>query len=193
MAEQMTELVALARGGDAGAFATLYEQLEPSVSRFLRVRLGGSQETAEDVTSTVFLRIWQKLDLYVDTGMPFHAWVFRVARNCLIDHVRRQPMQALESIDQALHVPDVDAVSEYGQVLDRQMLEGTLSLLVTDQRRVVTLRFLEGLSVVETGLAMGRSTDAVKKLQARALVNLKRLLSPTRVNLAGRRPSFVAA
>lgn len=58
MAEQtMTDLVALAQTGDAGAFATLYEQYEPAVCRFLRGRLGGSQEAAEDLTSVVFLKV----------------------------------------------------------------------------------------------------------------------------------------
>jgi RNA polymerase sigma-70 factor (ECF subfamily) len=193
MAEQMTELVALARSGDAGAFATIYEQYAPAVCRFLRIRLSGSQETAEDVTSAVFLKVWQKLDLYVDSGVPFQSWLFRVARNCLIDHLRRLPRTMAESLDLAFHVPDAASRSEYGQVLDRQMLEDALTHLSAEQRRAVTLRFLEGRNLAETAIAMGRSTDAVKKLQARGLANLHRELSPTRGNAVGRRLSFTAA
>jgi RNA polymerase sigma-70 factor (ECF subfamily) len=74
-------------------------------------------------------------------------------------------------------------------VLNRQVLEGALALLAPDQRQAVTLRFLDGLNLVETGVAMDRSVEAVKKLQARGLANHRRLLS----RASGGRPIGVAA
>lgn len=187
MTEQLADLVALARSGDTAAYATLYEQHAPAVCRFLRSRLNGSQEEAEDITSTVFLKVWQKMDLYVDRGLPFESWVFQIARNCLIDHLRRQPGKVVDSLDLAFAVPDAGTGSAFGQMLDRQVLEDALALLGAEQRQTVTLRFLDGLSLMETAREMGRSTDAVKKLQARALVNMRRLLSPVRSGIARRR------
>ena len=75
-------------------------------------------------------------------------------------------------------VAERSASSAFGRVLDQQALAPALARLTPEQRRAVELRFLEGLSVAETSVAMARSEEAVKKLQARALANLRRHLAP---------------
>ena len=82
------------------------------------------------------------------------------------------------SLDDVGEVPEVAASAAYSRVLDRQSLEPAMARLTPEQRRAIELRFMEGMSVAETAKSMGRSDEAVKKLQARALANLRCHLSP---------------
>lgn len=176
-AQQAAVLVAQAQQGDQVAFATLYEQYRPLVFRFLRRRLEGSEEVVEDLTEDVFVKLYEKLDRYVERGLPFTAWLYRIAHNQLVDYLRTLPRQSAQTLDAIADVPERQTTSEYGSVLDRQTLEPALARLTPEQRQAVELRFLQGMSVAETAATMGRSEEAVKKLQARALVNLRRALT----------------
>ena len=178
-AKQAAVLVAQAQQGDQMAFATLYEQYRPLVYRFLRRRLDGSDETVEDLTEDVFVKLYEKLDRYVERGLPFTAWLYRIAHNRLVDYVRTLPRHAAQPLDVVADIPEHQTGSEYRSVLDRETLEPALARLTAEQRKAVELRFLQGMSVAETAAAMGRSEEAVKKLQARALANLRRSLTET--------------
>lgn len=171
-------LVLKAQQGDQQAFAELYEQYSPLVYRFLRRRLDGADETVEDLTEDVFVKVYEKLGRYVERGLPFTAWLYRIAHNHLIDYLRTLPRTSTSSLDAVADVPERETTSDYARVLDQQSLEPAMARLTPEQRRAVELRFLQGLSVIETAAAMGRSDEAVKKLQARALANLRRYLAP---------------
>ena len=172
------ELVILAQQGDQTAFASLYEQYSPLVYRFLRRRLDGGDEVVEDLTEDVFVKVYEKLDRYVERGLPFTAWLYRIAHNHLVDYLRTLPRQYASSLDEVTEVPERAATAAFSRVLDRQSLEPALARLTPEQRQAIELRFMEGMSVAETAAAMGRSDEAVKKLQARALANLRRHLAP---------------
>jgi RNA polymerase sigma-70 factor (ECF subfamily) len=176
-AKQVAELVARAQQGDQVAYATLYEHYRPLIYRFLRRRLDGADEAVEDLTEDVFVKLYEKLDRYVDRGLPFTAWLYRIAHNQLVDYVRTLPRHYTQPIDAVADVPEHQAGPAYASVLDRETLEPALARLTPEQRRAVELRFLQGMSVAETAAAMGRSEEAAKKLQARALVNLRRFLT----------------
>jgi RNA polymerase sigma-70 factor (ECF subfamily) len=173
---EAAELVARAQQGDQMAFAELYETYRPLVYRFLRRRLDGSDETVEDLTEDVFVKLYEKLDRYVERGLPFTAWLYRIAHNQLVDFVRTLPRHQAQSLDVVADVAESQATAEYRSVLDRETLEPALARLTAEQRQAVELRFLQGMSVAETAATMGRSEEAVKKLQARALANLRRYL-----------------
>jgi RNA polymerase sigma-70 factor (ECF subfamily) len=174
--QQAAELVALAQQGDQQAFATLYETYRPLVYRFLRRRLDGADETVEDLTEDVFVKLYEKLDRYVERGLPFTAWLYRIAHNQLVDFVRTLPRHQAKSLDAVVDVAETQATAEYRGVLDRETLAPALARLTAEQRQAVELRFLQGMSVAETAATMARSEEAVKKLQARALANLRRYL-----------------
>ena len=178
-AKQAAELVARAQQGDRVAFATLYEQYRPLVYRFLRRRLDGADETVEDLTEDVFVKLYEKLDRYVERGVPFTAWLYRIAHNQLVDFVRTLPRHTAQSLDVVADVAEHNSGAEYRGVLDRETLEPALARLTAEQRKAVELRFLQGMSVAETSAAIGRSEEAVKKLQARGLANLRRSLVET--------------
>src|SRR5258708_40112642 len=82
-----TPLVRRAIGGDPEAFAQLYLIYAERLQRFVFFRVG-DQQIAEDLTSQTFLKAWEKLDHYQMRGLPFVAWLFRIARNIVFDHYR---------------------------------------------------------------------------------------------------------
>jgi RNA polymerase sigma-70 factor, ECF subfamily len=184
-AQQAAVLVAQAQHGDQLAFATLYEQYRPLVFRFIRRRLDGTDEVVEDLTEDVFVKLYEKLDRYIERGLPFTAWLYRIAHNQLVDYLRSLPRQYAQPLETVADVPERQTSSEYSSVLDRQTLEPAMARLTAEQRQAVELRFLQGMSVAETAATMGRSEEAVKKLQARALVNLRRALMPARPDITG--------
>jgi RNA polymerase sigma-70 factor (ECF subfamily) len=173
------ELVTMAQQGDQTAFASLYEQYLPLVYRFLRRRLDGSDEVVEDLAEDVFLKVYEKLDRYVERGLPFTAWLYRIAHNHLVDYLRSLPRTAASSLDAVAEMPERSTTAEYSQVLDRQALEPALARLTPEQRQAIEFRFMSGMSVAEAAAGMGRSEEAIKKLQARALANLRRYLAPS--------------
>jgi RNA polymerase sigma-70 factor, ECF subfamily len=191
--EQVAELVVRAQRGDSAAIADLYERYSPVVYRFLRRRIDGSDQVVEDLTADVFVKVFQKLDRYVERGLPFTAWLYRIAHNCLVDYLRTLPRQSATSLDAVAEMPEHHAGREFGRVLDRAMLEPALAKLTDEQREAIELRFFEGLPVADAAERMGRSEEAVKKLQARALANLRRYLTPAMAPAAAARRVTVAA
>ena len=179
-ATETAGLVARAQQGEADAFAALYEVYAPAMERYLWRRLGCHADgRAEDLTAEVFLRAYERLDRYVDRGLPFAAWLYRLAHNLLIDHLRVATRQVADSLDRAPEVAVADraAARDAGQVLDRQTLGPALARLSPDQRRALELRFLEDLPTAEVAAILGKTEAGVKKLQARGLAALRRILA----------------
>ncbi len=132
---------------------------------------------AQDLTQEVFLRALRSLDRYQQTGAPFHAYLTTIARNLLRDRWRRKnyPTIDLENIPE-LPAGDPDPEQVALATADRHNLEQALSMLSGDYQEVVRLRILEARSSKETGLMMGRSPEAVRQLQRRALQALRSAL-----------------
>ncbi|HEY5573520.1 MAG TPA: RNA polymerase sigma factor [Anaerolineales bacterium] len=171
------QLIVRAQSGESDAFGELYERYLPPVFRFLYARLSDRQD-AEDLAEEVFIRVWRSLSSYQDQGVPFVSYLFRVARNALIDHYRNmgrsgQPEPIEEKPLQALNAdPSEIAMTN----LENQEIRQILDQLRDDYRMVLVLRFLSELSPEEVAQVMGRSTGAVRVLQHRALISLRDLL-----------------
>jgi len=178
--DQTQALVERAQQGDGGAFGELYEQFSPEIYRYLLRHLDGRREAAEDLTEEVFLKVLERLGSYQFRGLPFSAWLYRIARNHMIDHLRARPKQPVGSLDAVPEIPERQAELVLDRSLDRQELTYALLRLTSDQRQVVAHRFLDGYSTAETATMMGKTEDAVKKLQARGLMQLRRILEQAR-------------
>jgi RNA polymerase sigma-70 factor (ECF subfamily) len=178
--DELHEVVERAKAGDSAAFATLYERFQPEIYRYLARHLGAHRHEAEDLTAEVFLKVFERLQGYEFRGLPFSAWLFRIARNRLIDHVRARPKRPVGSIEDKPGIAELGAQEALDRSLDRMELARALRRLTDERRQVVVLRFLEGRSVAETAAALGKTEDAVKKLQARGLARLREVLGPTR-------------
>jgi RNA polymerase sigma-70 factor, ECF subfamily len=168
-------LVERAQNGDGAAFAALYDVFAPRVYRFFRFRVEAA-EAAEDLTQRVFLKMIEQLPNYKPRGIPFAAWLFRVARNAWIDEHRTAhgwiPIDDLAGNPAEADGPHDLAVA----ALDAEMLRAAIDTLSPDQREVIACRYFAGLSCRETAVQMGRSEGSVRVIQHRALAALRRRL-----------------
>jgi RNA polymerase sigma-70 factor (ECF subfamily) len=168
------DLIKQAKSGSTRAFGILYERYALSIYRFLRAQL---QETlaAEDLTSEVFLKAWDALPRYRERGYPFSSFLFRVARNTVIDYQRKRIKEITESQRLIDFLPNGSpAVSD--QMVRDQTHEGLWKLLdeIGDgYRSVLVLRFINGLSIAEIAKILKRSQGAVRVLQHRGLKALR--------------------
>jgi RNA polymerase sigma-70 factor, ECF subfamily len=168
------ELVRRLRANDAQAFDELYARYSPRIFGYLVQRLNGNAEEAEDLTADVLTRVFEKIDAFQPQGAPLSAWVFRIAHNRLIDSVRRRPKLSPVTLDDAPEIASGPVFSDIDQGVALDQIKAGLERLTAEQRQVIVLRFLEGMSLVETAEIVGRNVDAVKKLQARGLASLRR-------------------
>jgi RNA polymerase sigma-70 factor, ECF subfamily len=169
-------VVQRAKAGDAEAMAWLYEQHAPRLQRYFFCRLGGRVQQAEDLTAEVFVRTLERLDSYECRGLPFGAWLFRVARNLLVDHQRGQPREAQLALEECEEVDTPAAARDLDQVVDQCDLARAMRRLTPEQREILELRFIQGRSIAETQALTGRTEESVKKLQARGLQKLREWL-----------------
>jgi len=167
------ELVARVRE-DPGAFGQLYERYVTRIYNYVYYRTGNHHD-AEDLTGRVFYRALMHVDRFVDRGVPFSAWLYRIAHNLVAnwhrDHSRRQEL-SLEDITLAgalRETPEVAAeVNE-----DRARLMRALRRLPIERQELLILKYVENLSNAEIGEIMGRSEGAIKSLYHRTLLTLR--------------------
>ncbi|MGH2355482.1 MAG: sigma-70 family RNA polymerase sigma factor [Chloroflexota bacterium] len=170
-------LVRRAQAGDTAAFAQLYDLYSRKIHSYLRYHLNGRAELAEDLASDVFLKALEKLHSYQFSGVPFSAWLYRIAHNHLIDYLRALPKKQGVSLDECTGVDDPSAERALDQTLNHQQLAGALEGLTDEQRQVIVYRFMQDRSIADTARLMDKNEDAVKQLQVRALRNMRRSLS----------------
>lgn len=177
-------LVAQAQEGSSEAFARLYEAYYDRVFRYIFLRVGNRAD-AEDYTAEVFIKVLESLNSFKWRGLPFSAWLFRVAHNQLVDRVRQRKRQPVVYLDEDFSHPSdhVDVSDVVVQKLSAEALWAMLEKLTDNQRQVLTLRFGAGLSLEETAAALGKNANAIKALQHAGLLTMRRLLQ--RVEGAG--------
>ena len=151
---------------DPARFEELYDRYVHRVYGFVSRRVG-NRAAAEDITSAVFEQALASLPKFEWRGVPFVAWLIRIAANALTDHWRRT---ARESGDTAER-PDA---GEMDAIEQRAILFQLVERLPDLQRRVIELRFGEEKSIREIAAALRRTEGAVKQLQLRALENLRK-------------------
>jgi RNA polymerase sigma-70 factor, ECF subfamily len=160
--------VARAKEGDADALRFLYLRYADNVYGYVCSIVRDDYE-AEDVTQQIFAKLLTAVGRYEPSVVPFSAWILRVAHNAAIDHVRTRRPVLLEEV----HPPE--AVGDDGAGSRERFADLRLALdaLPTEQRDVIVLRFLVGLSPREIAERMGRSEDAVHGLQHRGRRRLR--------------------
>ncbi len=168
-------LVRRAAKGDSSAFGRLFSEYIDRVYAFVRSRIADEQE-AEDVTSTVFLKAWEALPAFEDRGVPFAAWLFRIARNAVIDSYRRSGRDVEAPSEQMPEVEDENADPHESVLrsLEAEVVRVAVLRLTDEQASVV--RFFWDMDVRETAAALGRTEGSVKALQHRAVRSLAKLI-----------------
>ncbi len=175
--DEEAQLIRKAKLGQADAFGVLYELHAVAIYRYLNAHLN-SHLDAEDITSEVFVRAWKSLPKYHERGIPFRAYLFRIAHNALVDFYRQardNQTKVLDDINAISIEPDPAEITMKKHKL--QELEEILGEIRDDYRRVLVLRFINQLSPSETAFVMKRSPGAVRVLQHRALEALRQVLT----------------
>lgn len=169
-------LAVRASRGDVTAFGLLYDRHVEAVYRYVYYRVRDDAE-AEDLTSDVFMRALKAMPRY-EPRQAFLAWLYRIARNAVIDKMRRGNRQV--SFEDALehpspeHIvePDVELLSR----LEGDALRAALAKLTPLQQEVLVLRFLEGYSTSEISKIVGKREGTVRGIQFRAIGALRQLI-----------------
>jgi RNA polymerase sigma-70 factor (ECF subfamily) len=176
-ATNLRDLTALAARGEAAAIESLLEQIRPMVVRYCRARLGqitGHYHVADDVAQEVCIAILSALPRYRDMGRPFASFVFGIASHKVADAMRNAARLAIPTED----LPDgpdngpgpEETVVAY---IEAERVRALLARLPENQRDLLVLRVLTGMSAEETGHALGMSPGAVRVAQHRALARLR--------------------
>jgi RNA polymerase sigma-70 factor, ECF subfamily len=174
------EAIQRAAAGDTDAFSFLYERYVNRIYNYIYYRTGNHHE-AEDLTSRVFHRSLNHIAHYDNRGIPFSAWLYRIAHNLVAnwhrDNSRRKEVP-LEDYTQHPH----RALAPEASVVDNQEMEALLKVirrLPPDRQQLLILKFVEGMSNAEVATIMMRSEGAIKSLYHRTLIALRDELTKT--------------
>jgi RNA polymerase sigma-70 factor (ECF subfamily) len=174
------ELIRRAQEFDQEALGWLYELFYPKLYNYAYLQLGSVQQ-AEDLASEVLLRVLESLKGYRFRGVPLSAWVFRIARNYLIDLNRRRQRRPQVSLYEGIPSDEVSPHAAAERAIAQSELRLALTKLTEEQRQVIILKFVECMDNASVARVLGRSQGAVKSLQHRALVSLRKILSSQEV------------
>ena len=168
-------LVQAAQAGDVRAFGELYERYRQPVYRYCLAR-SSSRHEAEDLVSEVFLKAMESLARYRDQGLPFIAFLYRVARNAAIDRSRRDRGASLFDISVEPR-SSVDVEGDAARASDMQTVLAALRKIKPEYREVILLRFVEGYSAADVAKLLDKAEKAIWNLQQRGLERLRHELT----------------
>lgn len=170
-------IVQQAVDGNQAAFTQLYDIYFDRIYRYIYVRLR-RQDEAQDLTQEVFIKALKAIESYKVGKTPFAAWLFRIAHNQVIDHVRKYKKGIEMSLDEA--PPSVgaeDPVAIIEQRFEVAELNAAIMALSPAQQEVISLRFIAELPIADVARILSKSEGTVKALQFNATISLRKLLA----------------
>ncbi|MCX6057634.1 MAG: sigma-70 family RNA polymerase sigma factor [Chloroflexi bacterium] len=180
------EILSLASQGDRDAFGQLYERYVERIFNYVYYRTGNTHD-AEDLTARVFQRAMNHIQKYTDRGVPFSAWLYRIAHNLVAnwhrDRSRKQeiPLDDLPILPTKGDHPEKNLVRSQ----DQDALLRMIRKLPGERQNLLILKFVEDMSNAEIGAILGRSEGAVKSLYHRTLLALRDQLEDQNLFLEG--------
>jgi len=169
-------LVQRAQQRDEEAFSILYDEYFDKIYRYMVFKIGDQTE-AEDLTQQVFIKALQSISSFRWKGIPFSAWLFRIAHNQMVDYLRKKKKYATAPLNDSLAGSDIDPQQAVERKQDIEQLLSATKQLTDAQREVISLRFAGELSIAQVARIMGKNEGAVKALQHSAIVALRKTLS----------------
>ena len=170
-------LLERARTCDPQALSQVYDLYAARIHSYVYHRVGDAT-LAEDLTGQVFLRMLEAIRNDHAWTTSFSGWLYRIAHNLVVDHFRRRGRSSQVGLDDAPDMPSErhDPVDSAEQRLAGDHLRAAITRLTEEQAHVVSLRFLEERSIAEVAQIIGKSEGAVKALQYRAVIALRRMM-----------------
>ncbi len=155
--------------------AALYEEYYDKIARYIYVRIGDKSES-EDLASEVFLKALKAIKSYRDSGPPMQAWLFKIAHNIVVDHLRKVSRVKTISIDSIEIVDDNDPADITEKKIEMEKVGAAMEQLTEDQREVIRLRFFGRLTSKEAATVMSKTDGAIREMQRAALEKLRLVL-----------------
>ncbi|MEL6402790.1 MAG: sigma-70 family RNA polymerase sigma factor [Chloroflexota bacterium] len=182
------ELVELAKT-DKEAFGAIYERYVTKIYNYIYYRTSNQQD-AEDLTAKVFSRALSHIENYVDKGVPFQAWLYRIAHNLVANFHRDRSRRKIISLDDYIvHTLQSDAPDKKAEVSEQKdLLMEAIQRLPADRQQLIILKFIEQKSNAEIGDIMDRTEGAVKSLYHRTLLSLRDELRLQQLTLKSDQP-----
>lgn len=171
---EIEQLVLRAQQGDDDAVTQLYEAHAPAIYRYIVYRV--PDDEAEDLTAEVFVKMVEGLPDYQVTGVPFEAWLYRIAAARIADYYRQRKRQPQAALSETLSTDDPQPEEHLLEQQEIGRLRSAISQLNEEQQTILVLRFIERKSHEEVAAIVGKSVTAVKSIQHRALTRLSTLL-----------------
>ena len=168
-------LVRRAQQHDQAALTQIYEENFDRIYRYIVFKIGERTE-AEDMTQQVFLSAFKSISSYKWKGVPFSAWLFRIAHNRIVDFLRKKSKRLTVPLDESLASGGSNPGLEAERNLEIADLVSAARQLTDAQQEVISLRFAGGLPIAEVARIMGRSQGAIKALQHSAIAALRRVM-----------------
>jgi RNA polymerase sigma-70 factor (ECF subfamily) len=183
-----------ASNGDHDAFGELYERYIGRIYNYVYYRTG-NQSDAEDLTARVFYRAMRHITKYQDRGLPFSAWLYRIAHNLVANWHRDNSRKKEIALDDTISIryrgelPEGAILKNEETAYIRRLIQG----LSPERQQLIILKFVEGLPNAEIGMIMGRTEGAIKSLYHRTLIALRKASKAdiSKHNGRGRRSSYV--
>jgi len=167
-------LVLRSQEGDQDAFACLYDTYIERIYRYVYFRVA-DEDVAEDITSQVFLKSWEKLASFQVGPTPFIAWLYRIAHNAVIDYYRTRKVSVPFEQATAAEIGRTDGIDDkLDRQFERQQLRIAMAQLTDEQQQVLILKFIGGFSTCQIAQQLGKQQGAIRALQMRALQGLAR-------------------
>ncbi len=140
--------------------ASLYDEYFDRIAHYIYVRIGDRNE-AEDLAGDVFVKALESLKSYKERGIPMQAWLFRIAHNALVDHLRKKGRVTTVPIEGVTIMTREDPVAVAEKSIEMEKVSEAMQKLTPEQREVVQLRFFGGLSSKEVGAILQKSDGTV--------------------------------
>jgi RNA polymerase sigma-70 factor (ECF subfamily) len=155
--------------------ANLYEEYYGKIANYAYAKTG-DRAGAQDIAGEVFLKALKSLKSYKEQGIPMQAWLFKIARNLIVDHYRKAARGRTVPIDNVILADNSNPADEIEKRDDFARVSKVMEQLTDGQREVLELRFLSELTSKEVGIIMGKSDGAVREMQRVAIEKLRDLL-----------------
>jgi RNA polymerase sigma-70 factor (ECF subfamily) len=154
----------------------LYRESYDKITRYASVHIGSITD-AEDIAGEVFLKAWESLGTYKKRGIPMQAWLFKIAHNLVVDHLRKSSRRKTVGIENITIESDENLEKNAEKRVEVERVKKSMAKLTSEQRQVISLRFFGELSSKETAAILGKSDGAVREMQRAATSKLRALLN----------------
>lgn len=175
--EDEAAVVQAAITGSQEAFSILYERYVTRIYNYIYYRTG-QQHEAEDLTERVFYRALRRISFYQNQGVPFSAWLYRIAHNLVANWYRDQSRRKEVALEEHLNFsehPDHPETSIL-VVQEQDLLMRAILMLPAERQQLLILKFVENYSNLEVAQIMRRSEGAIKSLYHRTLITLREVI-----------------